>query len=101
MKHFLTLHDPLSLQLHYMTYNDFLGTDLGEIDDKGKIMEETALAKLPPHIKADKAKTILDECAKTEGKDKCETSFNQVKCVSLKILEVGKDLVDESKLPKE
>lgn len=73
-----------------------VGSDLGELDSAGKIMEETAMATLPPNVKPDVAKKILQDCAKAgDGLDKCETSFEQVKCVSLKIMEIGIELIDD------
>lgn len=72
-----------------------IGVDVGDIDASGKLMPDVVMERVPATVKKDKIKEILDGCVK-EGSEKCETSFQQVKCVGLKVADLGVSLFEKS-----
>lgn len=70
-----------------------VGMGLEEMDDKGVLKTDSVLSKVPPEFKKEKVAEILKACADKTGKDKCETAYEQTKCVSVKAMEAKTSLM--------
>lgn len=69
-----------------------IGIDMNEVDEYGMLKADSIIQKVPPELKRDKIAEIINACKSKKGKDKCDTAYEQTKCISLKMIDAGNSL---------